>query len=309
MIKNPVPWPNGARCAVVFTWDMDADSILHLAHPNDADTRLSTNSMLRYGPEIGVPRIIDTCRDFGMKHTFFIPGWCAEQYPKAVEAMVAEGHEVALHGYLHEYPNELSEEEERFWTLKGVDAIARVSGQRPRGYRSPWYKYSKHTTDVLLDEGFLWDTSLMGDDIPYLVESKKRGPKERLIELPSRWQLDDWPQFVHNHDLDFMMPIASPQYAMEVYMAEFYAMWEHGGLWINCFHPFCTGQVARMMMLREMMSKMQAKGDVWFATGEEVALHLQKVIADGSYTPRIDQVPFYEGRLAELEPGYAMKSR
>lgn len=309
MIKNPVPWPNGARCAVVFTWDMDADSILHLAHPNDADTRLSTNSMLRYGPEIGVPRIIDTCRDFGMKHTFFIPGWCAEQYPKAVEAMVAEGHEVALHGYLHEYPNELSEEEERFWTLKGVDAIARVSGQRPRGYRSPWYKYSKHTTDVLLDEGFLWDTSLMGDDIPYLVESKKRGTKERLIELPSRWQLDDWPQFVHNHDLDFMMPIASPQYAMEVYMAEFYAMWEHGGLWINCFHPFCTGQVARMMMLREMMSKMQAKGDVWFATGEEVALHMQKVIADGSYTPRIDQVPFYEGRLAELEPGYAMKSR
>ena len=39
MIKNPVPWPNRARCAVVFTWDMDVDAILHLAHPNDADTR------------------------------------------------------------------------------------------------------------------------------------------------------------------------------------------------------------------------------------------------------------------------------
>lgn len=177
MIKNPIPWPNGARCAVVFTWDMDADSILHLAHPNDADTRLSTNSMLRYGPEIGVPRIIDTCKDFGIKQTFFVPGWCAERYPNAVESMVAAGHEVALHGYLHEYPNELSEEEERFWTVKGTEAIAKISGQRPRGYRSPWYKYSKHTTDVLLDEGFLWDTSLMGDDIPYLVESKTRGQK------------------------------------------------------------------------------------------------------------------------------------
>jgi hypothetical protein len=41
---------------------MDADSILHLAHPWDADTRLSTNSMLRYGPEIGVPRIIELCK-------------------------------------------------------------------------------------------------------------------------------------------------------------------------------------------------------------------------------------------------------
>lgn len=308
MIKNPFPWPNGTRCAVVFTWDMDADAILHLAHPNDADTRLSTNSMLRYGPEIGVPRIIDTCRDFGMKHTFFIPGWCAEQYPKAVELMVEAGHEVALHGYLHEYPNELTEEEERFWTKKGADAIERIAGKRPVGYRSPWYKYSKHTTDVLIDEGFLWDTSLMGDDVPYLIESKKR-PDKRLVELPSRWQLDDWPQFVHNHDLDFMMPIASPQYAMEVYMAEFYAMWEYGGVWVNCFHPFCTGQVARMMMLRDMMAKMQAKGDVWFATGEEVSRYVQKMIDEGKYNPRLDKLPFYEGRLPELEQGYAMKTR
>jgi peptidoglycan/xylan/chitin deacetylase (PgdA/CDA1 family) len=142
MITNPVPWPDGARCAVVFTWDMDADSILHLAHPRDADTRLSTNSMLRYGPEIGVPRIIELCKRLGIKQTFFVPGWCAEQYPRAVELMVAHGHEVALHGYLHEYPNELSQEEERFWTHKGAEALARIAGQRPRGYRAPWYKIS-----------------------------------------------------------------------------------------------------------------------------------------------------------------------
>ena len=305
MITNPVPWPNGARCAVVFTWDMDADSILHLAHPNDADTRLSTNSMLRYGPEIGVPRIIEMCKNFGITNTFFVPGWCAEQYPKAVEAMVKNGHEVALHGYLHEYPNELTEEEERFWTHKGAAAIAEIAGRRPVGYRAPWYKYSKSTTNVLADEGFLWDTSLMGDDIPYMIRSKQG----ELVELPSRWQLDDWPQFVHNHDLDFMMPIASPQYAMDVYMAEFYAMWEHGGLWLNCFHPFCSGQVARLMMVSEMIGKMQAKGDVWMATGEEVALHFQKLIAEGKYQPRVDELPFYSGRLPELAKDYYMKSQ
>ena len=55
MIENPVPWPNGARCAAAFTWDMDADSILHLAHPDDADTRVSAMTDLRYGPEIAVP--------------------------------------------------------------------------------------------------------------------------------------------------------------------------------------------------------------------------------------------------------------
>ena len=46
MIKNPVPWPNGARCAVAFTFDMDADSILHLAHHTSADTRVAAMSML-----------------------------------------------------------------------------------------------------------------------------------------------------------------------------------------------------------------------------------------------------------------------
>ncbi|MFG1294244.1 polysaccharide deacetylase family protein [Xanthobacter variabilis] len=305
MIKNPVPWPNGARCAVVFTWDMDADSILHLAHPNDADTRLSTNSMLRYGPEIGVPRIMDLCRDMGVKHTFFVPGWCAEQYPDAVEAMMKGGHEVALHGYLHEYPNEMTREQEEFWTRKGADAIAKISGKYPRGYRAPWYKYSRHSTDILAELGFIWDTSLMGDDNPYLI----RSAGGELVELPSRWQLDDWPQFVHNHDLDFMMPVASPQYAMDVYMAEFYAMWEYGGIWVNCFHPFCSGQVARLMMVRDMMAKMQEKGDVWFATGEEVAAHLRKLIAEGKYDPRVDHLPFYTGRLPELAEDYVIRAR
>jgi peptidoglycan/xylan/chitin deacetylase (PgdA/CDA1 family) len=303
VIENTVPWPGGARCAVVFTWDMDADSILHLAHPNDADTRLSTASMLRYGPEIGVPRIVELCRQLGVKQTFFVPGWCAEQHPQAVELMVRNGHEVGLHGYLHEYPNLLSQEEERFWTLKGAEAIKRIAGQAPVGYRAPWYRYSKHSTEILGDAGFLWDTSLMGDDNPYVIEQGGR----TLIELPSRWQLDDWPQFVHNHDLDFMMPIASPQYAMEVYMAEFEAMWEYGGIWVNCFHPFCSGQVARLMMVKQMIEAMQKKGGVWFATGAEVADHVQKLIQRGKYSPRTDHLPFYKGKLAELQPNYWKK--
>lgn len=301
MIKNTVKWPNGARCAVVFTWDMDADSIIHLAHPNDADTRLSTTSMLRYGPQIGVPRIIDLCNELGVKHTFFVPGWCAEQYPEAIELMVKNGHEVGLHGYLHEYPNLLTREQEFFWTKKGTEAITKIAGKAPVGYRSPWYRYSKNSTDILAQLGFKWDTSLMGDDNPYLI----RQAGGELIELPSRWQLDDWPQFVHNHDLDFMMPIASPQYAMDVYMAEFFAMYEHGGIWLNCFHPFCSGQVARLMMVKQMMQKMLEKGDVWIATGEQVAAYVRDQIKTGKYTPRVDDLPFYNGRLPELAENYA----
>jgi peptidoglycan/xylan/chitin deacetylase (PgdA/CDA1 family) len=299
MIKNPVPWPDGARCAVTFTWDMDADSLLHLVHPNDADTRISTNSMLRYGPLIAVERIIDVCAELGVKHTFFVPGWCAERYPEAIRMMVAAGHEVAHHGYLHEFPNEMTRDKERYWTQRGFDAIASVAGRAPRGYRAPWYKFSKYSLEILLELGFTYDCSLMGDDVPHLL----RCAAGDLIELPGNWQLDDWPHFVHNHDLDYMMPIKAPREAMACYMAEFEAMWEHRGFWVNCFHPFCSGQVSRMMMVRDMIREMQARGGVWFATGEEVAAHARALITDGAYTARVDELPYYDGRLPEFGEG------
>jgi peptidoglycan/xylan/chitin deacetylase (PgdA/CDA1 family) len=113
MIANPVPWPNGARCAVSFTLDMDAESILHLAHPQRAHSMVSAASMLRYGPDVAVPRILDSYRHYGIRQTFFVPGWCAQRYPYALEAMVRDGHEVSAHGYLHEHPNELSDQDER----------------------------------------------------------------------------------------------------------------------------------------------------------------------------------------------------
>ena len=108
MIQNPIPWPNGARCAAAITFDMDADSLLHIDHPKDSLTKISAMSMLRYGPEVGVPRILEGYRRYGLKQTFFIPAWCIEQYPKTVEAIVEDGHEIGFHGYIHEAPNSLS---------------------------------------------------------------------------------------------------------------------------------------------------------------------------------------------------------
>jgi hypothetical protein len=76
MIKNPVPWPHAARCAVACTVDMDADSMLQLADHSSAHTRVAALSMLRYGPEIAVPRLVDLYARFGMRQTFFLPAWC-----------------------------------------------------------------------------------------------------------------------------------------------------------------------------------------------------------------------------------------
>jgi len=137
MIKNPVPWPNGARCAVAFTLDMDADSILHLAHPDRAHQMVATLSMLRYGPLVAIPRILETWRKFDLKQSFFIPAWCIESYPGVVEAILRDGHEIGHHGYIHEHPNELSRDEELYWLQRGIEVIVKHTGQRPRGWRAP----------------------------------------------------------------------------------------------------------------------------------------------------------------------------
>jgi peptidoglycan/xylan/chitin deacetylase (PgdA/CDA1 family) len=299
MINNPVPWPDGAKCAACITFDMDADSILHLEHPSDSLSRVSAMSMLRYGPEIAVPRILETYKRLGIRQTFFVPAWCIEQYPEAVEAMVAGGHEIGHHGYIHENPNAAGREEEAYWLQRGIEVIERHTGQRPRGWRAPLYNFSDNSTDLLIEQGFLYDASLMGDDVPYILKTD-RG---ELIELPSYWGMDDWPQFVHSMDLDYMMPIQSPERGIDVFREEFDAMWEHGGLWVGVWHPFATGRLARWRQVEKLIEYMLDKGSVWLAPMEEIARHVRTAIDDGRYEPRVDNLPYYKDRISVMPLG------
>jgi peptidoglycan/xylan/chitin deacetylase (PgdA/CDA1 family) len=287
MIRNPVPWPHGARCAACFTLDMDAESILHQAHPEHAHRLVAAASMLRYGPDVAVPRILETYRHYGIHQTFFVPGWCAERYPRAVEAMLREGHEVAPHGYLHEPPNTLSDEDERHCLERATAAIARIAGGKPEGWRAPVYQFSHRSAALLLEHGFAYDASLMGDDVPYLIETA-RGD---LLELPSHWGMDDWPPFLHSSELGLEMPVQSAASAWEGWWEEFEAMWEYGGLWVPVWHPFLSGRLARWHRTHRMIGRMLEKGGVWFAPMREIAAHVRRCINDGTWSPRIDVLP------------------
>jgi peptidoglycan-N-acetylglucosamine deacetylase len=285
MIRNPVPWPDGAKCAVSFTFDMDAESILYLAHPARAHTMVSTASMLRYGPDVAVPRILDSYRHYGIRQTFFVPAWCAERYPYAVEAMLRDGHEVSAHGYLHEHPNELSDEEERRWLTRSLDVLRTITGEQPAGWRAPLYNFSHRSAELLLELGVHYDASLMGDDVPYLLETA-RG---LLLELPSHWGMDDWPPFMHSIDLNFQMPIQSPAVAWQNWWDEFEAMWDFGGLWVPVWHPFLSGRLARWRMSHAMIGRMLEKGRVWIAPMRDIAAHVRACMTAGIWSPRIEQ--------------------
>ena len=299
MIRTPIPWPNGAKVAVAITFDMDTDSLIHIEKGRAGVNYLSTISMLRYGPEVAIPRILDGYARFGLKQTFFIPAWCIEQHPKTVEAIVEAGHEVAFHGYIHEAPNALPPEEERYWMQRSIEVIKSFTGQRPRGNRSPLYNMSQHTPGFLAEEGFLYDSSLMGDDVPYLLAP----PQGELVELPISWATDDWPPYVHSIDLDYMFQILPPDRAMEIFMAEFNAMRRAGGgLWIAVWHPFVSGRLSRWQRIEQMIEEMQDTGEVWFATLEEIAAHCKALDASGALSLRREPLPLYDGRSPLPEP-------
>jgi peptidoglycan/xylan/chitin deacetylase (PgdA/CDA1 family) len=301
VIENPIKWPSGYRCAVNFSFDMDAESLLHIYFPDTAHNRVAMASRLRYGPEVAVPRIVDAFERLGLRQTFFIPGWCMEQYPRAIALIADHGHEIVHHGYVHEKINQLTREEERTVFFRALDSIVKATGRPPRGFRAPSGAFSRHTVDFLVEAGLDYDASLAGHDIPYLI-GNGRGT---LVELPHDATMDDWTQYVCLREFGYMLPIASPERATEVFRAEFDAAWRHGLFWNSVWHPFVSGRAARCDAMVDLIEYMKAKGGVWFARLDEIAAHVRSEIAAG-WKPRADRLPYWDAPLPGVIAGHGV---
>ena len=131
------PWPDGKRCAVALTFDEDGECVPLIYDPENANRRLTLQSEATYGPNVGIPRILDLLDQHGIRASFFIPGFIAEHHPDLVREMIARGHEVGHHGYLHERPDFVDEDEEERIMIRGLEVLESITGVRPVGYRSP----------------------------------------------------------------------------------------------------------------------------------------------------------------------------
>jgi len=288
MTQNPIPWPNGAKCACAIAFDMDADSLIQIARPKDGYDRLYPISMGRYGPTVAIPRILDTYKRLGLKQSFFIPGWCLDQYPEAVEMTLEGGHEIGHHGWIHEDPIATKGDAQAEAFHKAMEAHQRIVGGKPEGYRAPVYNVTQQVIDLLIEGGFRYDSSLMADDIPYRMETKDGA----LWEMPVHWGTDDWPPFAHYDEIGYMMPVRGPSAGLEGFWEEFDAQYEAGGFFMLIVHPFLTGRLARWRLVERWLEKTLAEKDVWFAPLREIADHLDALSADG-WSPRTEHLPYY----------------
>ncbi|NKB76404.1 MAG: polysaccharide deacetylase family protein [Gammaproteobacteria bacterium] len=289
MLHTPIKWPNGAKCACAITFDIDADSLIHIARPKDGHGRLYPISMGKYGPIIAIPRILETYRRLEIKQSFFAPGWCMEEYPDTMDAILAGGHEIGHHGYLHEDPMKHSATEQRYWFERALDAHQKVTGRKPKGYRAPVYNINQAVIDLMIEHEFSYESSLMGDDVPYMLKTEKGN----LVELPVHWGTDDWPTFAHYEEIGYLMPVSAPSTGLQGFMEEFEAHYEAGGFCMAIWHPFLTGRLARWRAVEKWLESVMERGDVWFAPLHEIAQHVHDQYDLDPNNVRSDELPYY----------------
>jgi peptidoglycan/xylan/chitin deacetylase (PgdA/CDA1 family) len=249
----------GAAVAVSLTFDLDAEAGC-LGQSRDYLSRLTSLSDARYGVVRGLPRILSVLERFSLPATFYVPGYTAEQHPDAVKSILAAGHEVAHHGYLHRMSHLLDEADQREELVKGVEALEKCSGMRPNGYRSPGWELTPETLTMLVELGFGYDSSCMGDDRPYF--ERHRGYS--ILELPIHWSLDDWPYFGSGRHVGRDAVLELWWEALEA------AAVEHRHVTFT-MHPEVVGRTHLLPLLEQLVSRALASFDVLFATHSTIA--------------------------------------
>lgn len=266
----PYTWPDAQRIAVCLTFDVDAEAPHLWNDPAAARTAVGELEQRRFGPRVGLPRILRMLAEEEVPATFFVPGWTADNHPGLLDAIVQEDHEVGAHGYLHERLNEIDPDHEAGVLERSLDALHRVAGVRPSGYRSPSFQLNRGTPALLKRYGFRYDSSLMGFDHPYSIATEA-GP---LTELPVEWLLDDAPQYKHVKSASQSNVVAEPDKVARLWLQEFDALHDLGGrLLVLTMHPWISGRASRVAALRRMIHHMRARPGVWFARLDEVARH------------------------------------
>ncbi|MFQ5873143.1 MAG: polysaccharide deacetylase, partial [Dehalococcoidia bacterium] len=226
-----------------------------------------TMTMGEYGPKTGLPRILQLLDDYDIKASFFVPGYVAETHPDMVRDLVARGHEVAHHGYMHESPAELTIDREREVLEKGIDILVKLTGEKPKGYRAPSWDMSKYTGSLLAEYGFLYDSSLMDDDAPYIWHTEGGD----LVELPIHWLLDDFPYYGYAPAFNLRGPMCSPVSVFKTWAAEFDGLYKEGRCYILTTHPQIIGHPGRLSGLERTVQHIRTHPNVKFMRTVDIA--------------------------------------
>lgn len=265
---QPKSWPNGARVAVLLSFDVDNETIaIRYGEPT-----VGSLAEMQYGARVGLPRIVTLLDAHKIPASFFVPSVSLAIAPSMASLIKASGrHEFGVHGWIHELNMTLPDSAERALLAKAVAELTTLTGKKPVGYRAPSWNFSPNTLTILRDMGFRYESSLMADDAPY--ELLQRGQPTGLVELPVQWILDDAPLFDPRGER-----YMNPRDVARVWMDEFDKAYEEGTMFVLTLHPHVSGHRSRIVALEQLIAHIEAKGAgaVWWATHADAAEYVRK---------------------------------
>jgi peptidoglycan/xylan/chitin deacetylase (PgdA/CDA1 family) len=280
------PWPDGKRGAFALTFDCDV-AYAYTANARPKNPPPTGQALLAkqprtlaglsrglYGLHVGLPRILAFLERRDLRATFFLPTANVERYPDSFRVIAAAGHEIGAHGHEHENLNDLRDdpETEEAILLTSIGVLDELLGVRPVGYRSPAWDMNAATPGLLQKYGFAYDSSLFAGEAPYRLSVY--GPESDLLEFPIDWSLDDAPYYLFFKPPVTMAQFHDPEEVLRIWSTEMDGIIDDGGLFTLTCHPSIIGRHHRMAILEALVTHAAARGDVWFASLDQVAVHV-----------------------------------
>lgn len=262
---------SGEAVSVCFTVELDGPALWSGSFGASNLTDLSRGEY----EWLAVPRVLDLFRAQGVIATWFVPGATAQLFPDLVRMVASEGHEVAHHGWAHE-SSKRPEADNRRNLERGLEVLEHMTGMTPRGFREPGGHLENPMVLLLQEYGFAWDSSLGASDYEaYYVRAGDViggengfvfGHEVDLLEMPSSWNLDDFPAFEFAWGIN--AGIRTPSHVLEIWSAEFDFMRQHHptGVFGPALHSQVIGRGHRLLMLDRLIDHMKASGPVQFET-------------------------------------------
>ena len=279
--ENPpnIVWPNKAKIAISVVVNYEEGSEYSLL---DGDTHHETNnevpspvplsqrdlfneSFFEYGSRVGVWRLLNLFERYGVKTTFYCCAVALERNPEVARAIVERGHEVCGHGYRWQEYHSMDRDSELDSIRRTVESLERTTGVRPVGWFTR-YGPSLNTRELVAgEEGFIYDSCSMNDDLPYFV---------RVNEAP--WLV--LPYSFETNDARFWRGgLVSVNDFFEYLKDTFDCLYEEGQSFPKMMsvglHCRITGRPARSRAVQRFLEYASGFPDVWFARRDEIASH------------------------------------
>ncbi|MCH1883871.1 polysaccharide deacetylase [Agrococcus sp. ARC_14] len=264
-------WPEGARTAVLISFDSDHET----PALRDGETSPGRMAQGEYGARGAVPRIMRLLREHEVRASFFMPAVCALLRPDEAPGYIADGHEVGVHGWIHERNTALGRDDELALIQRSLDVLASQTGVRPTGVRTPSWDFSHSSLNVIRELGFDYDSSLMADTEPY--ELLEDGRPTGVIEIPVEWIRDDAPYLMMDR-FGGLRPHMPPRQLLQIWIDEYDAARAEGGMFQLTLHPHIIGHRSRLLVLDGLLTHIRDSGDAWIGTHAELASHLRPFV-------------------------------